>query len=133
MNSKEFSQGLLLIFLSAFMPAIGCGVLDRYEPTREASQPQTSSQSTVASGRDAPSDTTPGENVTLDGYDASVGITVVKITLWKDYKNHAAGVSAIAAHGDGVKLLNRIGDDVLVETRGGKRGWVNSYFIKEFK
>ncbi len=71
--------------------------------------------------------------MTLDGYDARAGFVVRWITLWKDHVNRAAGVSATANHGEEVKFVHREGDDVLVETRDGKRGWVDSYFIKEFK
>ena len=75
----------------------------------------------------------PGQLLTLDGYDASTGILVRWITLWKDQNNRAVGISATANHGEGVKFINKEGDNILVETRDGKRGWVASFFVKEFK
>ena len=75
----------------------------------------------------------PGQIVTLDGYDASVGITVLIISLWNDYRNHAAGFAGMSRHGDGVKFIKRVDDNVLVEVSDGRRGWVSTIFIKEFK
>ncbi len=117
MNSTPLIPRLLLPFLFAGMFFVGCGLLESDKP------PLQSRQSKV----------TAGQVVTLDGYDASVGITVLRIALWKDYKNVSAGISATASHGEGVKFMDRVGDSVLVETRHGRRGWVNAIFIKEFK
>ena len=93
--------------------------------------------SSLLSGKSEPesrqTELAPGQLVTLDGYNASVGIVVRRITLWKDQNNRGAGVSATANHGEGVKFIQREGDNVLVETSDGKRGWVTSYFIKELK
>ncbi|MCH7916314.1 MAG: hypothetical protein IH856_25305, partial [Deltaproteobacteria bacterium] len=75
----------------------------------------------------------PGQFVSLDGYDASVGITVLSIALWNDYKNQAAGFAGVGRHGDGVKFIKRVGDGILVEISDGRRGWVDAIFIKEFK
>ncbi|MEE9549834.1 MAG: hypothetical protein V3W08_05475, partial [Candidatus Binatia bacterium] len=69
----------------------------------------------------------------LDGYDASVGITILNISLWNDYSNHAAGFAGMGRHGDGVKFIKRVDDSVLVEVSDGRRGWVSTIFIKEFK
>ena len=74
-----------------------------------------------------------GQFVTLDGYDSNTGILVRWITLWKDQNNRAVGISATANHGEGVKFINKEGDNILVETRDGKRGWVASFLVKEFK
>lgn len=75
----------------------------------------------------------PGQLVTLDGYDPVSHIVVRWINLSKDYKNREAGIAATANHGDAVKFIQREGDNVLVETTDGRRGWVASYFVKEFK
>ncbi len=117
MITKALISGVLLALFSASMFVVGCGSLESDKP------PLQSRQSKV----------TAGQVVTLDGYDASVGIIVLRITLWKDYKNVSTGVSATANHGEGVKFMERVGDSVLVETRHGRRGWVNAIFIKEFK
>ncbi len=117
MITKALISGVLLALFSASMSVVGCGSLESDKPTRLFFQ----------------SKVTAGQVVTLDGYDASVGITVLRIALWKDYKNVSAGISATASHGEGVKFMDRVGDSVLVETRHGRRGWVNAIFIKEFK
>ena len=121
MNSKAQILGpIILTLLLATISIAGCD-LPLVKRLASLSQPQ--SQVKV----------TPGQIVTLDGYDATGGITVLWIALWKDYKNRGDGISATANHGEGVKFINREGDGVLVETRDGRRGWVTALFIKEFK
>ncbi len=117
MITKALISAVLLALFSASMSVVGCGSLEGDKLTRLFFQ----------------SKVTAGQVVTLDGYDASVGITVLRIALWKDYKNFSAGISFTANHGEGVKFMDRVGDSVLVETRHGRRGWVNAIFIKEFK
>lgn len=76
----------------------------------------------------------PGQPLTLDGLDAGTGILVLRIPfLRKDPGNSSAGIIATANHGDGVKFIQRDADNVLVEAKDGKLGWVASYFIKELK
>ncbi len=116
-NSTPLVPRFLFPFLFTSMFFMGCGLLESDKP------PLQSRQSKV----------TAGQVVTLDGYDASVGITVLRIALWKDYKNVSAGISTTANHGEGVRFMDRVGDSVLVETRHGRQGWVNAIFIKEFK
>ena len=113
---------LYVISLIATMSVTGCGMPQILSVFSGKPEPQ-SRQTELAVG----------QLVTLDGYDASAGIVVRRITLWKDQNNRAAGISATANHGDGVKFIQREGDSVLVETTDGKRGWVTSYFIKELK
>jgi len=98
---------------------VGCDLPQVWSPFGKASAPP-SEQPKLA----------PGQFVTLDGYDSSGGFVVQRITLWKDQKDHAAGISATAKHGESVKFIQRESDSVLVETTDGKRGWVSSYFIK---
>ncbi|MFQ5539164.1 MAG: hypothetical protein ACE5FB_02095, partial [Candidatus Binatia bacterium] len=59
--------------------------------------------------------------------------TVLSNYRWNDYKNHAAGFAGMGRHGDGVKFIKRVDDSVLVEVSDGRRGWVSTIFIKEFK
>ena len=74
-----------------------------------------------------------GKYVTLDGYDADANLTVENINIWKEYNNRPLGISTTGKHGQKVKLLNKVGDAVEVETEDGKKGWVTYYFIKELK
>lgn len=123
--SKARMLGFLFFFLFASGSLVGCGQLEGYDPFQQ------SSESKVESTKKA--EVRPGQIVTLDGYDASVGITVLTISLWNDYRNHAAGFAGMSRHGDGVKFIKRVDDSVLVEVSDGRRGWVSTIFIKEFK
>jgi hypothetical protein len=83
---------------------------------------------------DTPAPTpTPETFVTMDGYDPASDSIIDPINLWIDYDDRSAGIAAKAKHGDKVKLVQREGDGVLVETADGVQGWVTYYFIKEFK
>lgn len=75
----------------------------------------------------------PGQLLTLDGLDPGTGILVLRIPLRKDPVSSSAGIIATSNHGELVKFIQRDADKVLVETKDGKRGWVDSYFIKELK
>ena len=123
--SKALKLGFLIAFLFAGGSLVGCGQLESYNPFQQ------SSESKIESTEKA--EVRPGQIVTLDGYDASVGITVLIISLWNDYRNHAAGFAGMSRHGDGVKFIKRVDDNVLVEVSDGRRGWVSTIFIKEFK
>lgn len=75
----------------------------------------------------------PGQPLTLDGLDAGTGILVLRIPLRKEPAGSSTAVIATGNHGEPVKFVQRDADNVLVETRDGKRGWVASYFIKELR
>ncbi len=75
----------------------------------------------------------PGQLLTLDGLDPSTGVLVLRIPLRKDLSSPPSGLIATLNHGDQVKFVQRDADNVFVETRDGRRGWVTSYFIKELK
>lgn len=133
MGKAMISKGLLPVVLFAFLlvggSLVGCGGLESYNPFQQS--PESKGESRVVSKEELK--VRPGQIVTLDGYDASVGITVLTIALWNDYKNFAAGFAGVGRHGDGVKFIKRVGDSVLVEISDGRRGWVTTIFIKEFK
>ncbi len=129
MISNALMISLLFVFLFAGGSLVGCARVKSYIPFRK------SSDSGVKSRVELKHETKvrPGQFVSLDGYDSSVGITVLTIALWNDYKNSAAGFAGSGRHGDGVKFIQRVGDGILVEISDGRRGWVDAIFIKEFK
>ena len=102
---------------------------DAVEETKNTKQ----EEKTVPLPTTESSTSTTDELITLDGYDAKAARIVHELYLWRDYKNPVVGVSATATHGEKVKLILKEGDHVLVETLNGKKGWVNSSYIKEFK
>lgn len=122
---KARITALLFVFLFAGGSLVGCGRVKSYNPFRQSSESKVESKETP--------EVRPGQFVSLDGYDASVGITVLSIALWNDYKNYAAGFAGVGRHGDGVKFIKRVGDGILVEISDGRLGWVDAIFIKEFK
>ena len=75
----------------------------------------------------------PPYTFTLDGYDKEAGVIVLKINLWKNYKDRFKGIVATVNHGEKVKVIKREGDGVLIKTAQGKEGWITYYFIKELK
>ena len=109
---------VVIISAIAVIFAIGCGSKEKAEQP-----PEMSDEVKQLIGKD----------VTLDGYDASTNMTVEDINIWKDYNNRSLGISTRGKHGQKVKLLNKVGDGVEVETKDGKKGWVTYYFIKELK
>ena len=127
--SKSLMLSLLFVFLFAGGSLVGCARVKSYNPFGKSSDSGVKSR--VELKQEAK--VMPGQFVSLDGYDASVGITVLSIALWNDYKNQAAGFAGVGRHGDGVKFIKRVGDGILVEISDGRRGWVDAIFIKEFK
>jgi hypothetical protein len=123
--SNALMLSLLFVFLFAGGSLVGCARVKSYNPFQQSSESKVES-------KEKP-EVRPGQFVSLDGYDASVGITVLTIALWNDYKNYAAGFAGSGRHGDGVKFIKRVGDGILVEISDGRRGWVDAIFIKEFK
>ena len=123
--SNALMLSLLFVFLFAGGSLVGCARVKSYNPFGQSSESKVESQEKP--------EVRPGQFVSLDGYDASVGITVLSIALWNDYKNQAAGFAGVGRHGDGVKFIKRVGDGILVEISDGRRGWVDAIFIKEFK
>ena len=125
MISNALMLSLLFVFLFAGGSLVGCARVKSYNPFQQSLESKVES-------KEKP-EVRPGQFVSLDGYDASVGITVLSIALWNDYKNQAAGFAGVGRHGDGVKFIKRVGDGILVEISDGRRGWVDAIFIKEFK
>jgi len=123
--SNALMLSLLFVFLFAGGSLVGCARVKSYNPFEQSSESKVES-------KEKP-EVRPGQFVSLDGYDASVGITVLSIALWNDYRNQAAGFAGVGRHGDGVKFIKRVGDGILVEISDGRRGWVDAIFIKEFK
>ena len=123
--SNALMLSLLFVFLFAGGSLVGCARVKSYNPFGQSLESKVES-------KEKP-EVRPGQFVSLDGYDASVGITVLSIALWNDYKNQAAGFAGVGRHGDGVKFIKRVGDGILVEISDGRRGWVDAIFIKEFK
>ncbi|MFB3123431.1 MAG: hypothetical protein ACE10H_14725 [Candidatus Binatia bacterium] len=123
--SNALMLSLLFVFLFAGGSLVGCARVKSYNPFGQSSESKVES-------KEKP-EVRPGQFVSLDGYDASVGITVLSIALWNDYRNYAAGFAGVGRHGDGVKFIKRVGDGILVEISDGRRGWVDAIFIKEFK
>ncbi len=123
--SNALMLSLLFVFLFAGGSLVGCARGKSYNPFGQSSESKVES-------KEKP-EVRPGQFVSLDGYDASVGITVLSIALWNDYRNYAAGFAGVGRHGDGVKFIKRVGDGILVEISDGRRGWVDAIFIKEFK
>ena len=123
--SNALMLSLLFVFLFAGGSLVGCARVKSYNPFEQSSESKVES-------KEKP-EVRPGQFVSLDGYDASVGITVLSIALWNDYRNQAAGFAGVGRHGDGVKFIKRVGDSILVEISDGRRGWVDTIFIKEFK
>ena len=127
--SNALMLSLLFVFLFAGGSLVGCARVKSYNPFGQSSDSEVKSR--VELKQEAK--VRPGQFVSLDGYDASVGITVLSIALWNDYRNQAAGFAGVGRHGDGVKFIKRVGDGILVEISDGRRGWVDAIFIKEFK
>ncbi len=127
--SKSLMLSLLFVFLFAGGFLVGCARVKSYNPFGKSSDSEVKSR--VELKQEAK--VRPGQFVSLDGYDASVGITVLTIALWNDYKNYDAGFAGAGRHGDGVKFIKRVDDSILVEISDGRRGWVDAIFIKEFK
>lgn len=75
----------------------------------------------------------PGQPLTLDGLDSGTGILVLRIPLRKEPAGSSTAVIATGNHGDPVKFVQRDAENILVETKDGRRGWVASYFIKELR
>jgi hypothetical protein len=123
--SNVLMLSLLFVFLFAGGSLVGCARVKSYNPFQQSLESKVES-------KEKP-EVRPGQFVSLDGYDASVGITVLTIALWNDYKNYDAGFAGAGRHGDGVKFIKRVGDGILVEISDGRRGWVDAIFIKEFK
>ncbi len=123
--SNALMLSLLFVFLFAGGSLVGCARVKSYNPFQQSLESKVES-------KEKP-EVRPGQFVSLDGYDASVGITVLSIALWNDYRNQAAGFAGVGRHGDGVKFIKRVGDGILVEISDGRRGWVDAIFIKEFK
>ena len=123
--SNALMLSLLFVLLFAGGSLVGCARIKSYNPFEQSSESKVES-------KEKP-EVRPGQFVSLDGYDASVGITVLSIALWNDYRNQAAGFAGVGRHGDGVKFIKRVGDGILVEISDGRRGWVDAIFIKEFK
>jgi len=123
--SNVLMLSLLFVFLFAGGSLVGCAQVKSYNPFQQSLESKVES-------KEKP-EVRPGQFVSLDGYDASVGITVLSIALWNDYRNYAAGFAGVGRHGDGVKFIKRVGDGILVEISDGRRGWVDAIFIKEFK
>ncbi len=123
--SNALMLSLLFVFLFAGGSLVGCARVKSYNPFQQSLESKVES-------KEKP-EVRPGQFVSLDGYDASVGITVLTIALWNDYKNYDAGFAGAGRHGDGVKFIKRVGDGILVEISDGRRGWVDAIFIKEFK
>ena len=107
---------VIIIFAIAMTFVVGCGSKEKAEQTPEMSDEV---KQLI------------GKYVTLDGYDPSANTTVENINIWKDYNNRLLGISTTGKHGQKVKLLNKVGNAVEVETEDGKKGWVTYYFIKE--
>lgn len=126
---KARIPAMLFVFLFAGGSLVGCARVKSYNPFRQSSDSEIKSR--VKLKQEAK--VRPGQFVSLDGYDSSVGITVLSIALWNDYRDHAAGFAGLGRHGDGVKFIKRVGNGVLVEISDGRRGWVDAIFIKEFK
>jgi hypothetical protein len=76
---------------------------------------------------------TPGQLLTLDGLDAGTGLLVLRILLRKEPTGAAAAIVATSSHGELVRFVQREAENVLVETKDGRRGWVSTQFIKELK
>ncbi len=127
--SNALMLSLIFVFLFAGGSLVGCVRVKSYNPFRQSSESEVKSR--VELKQEAK--VRPGQFVSLDGYDSSVGITVLTIALWNDYRNYAAGFAGVGRHGDGVKFIKRVGDGILVEISDGRRGWVDAIFIKEFK
>ncbi len=129
MISQALKLGFLIAFLFAGGALVGCAQVESYNPFQQSLESKVESRGESKEKAEV----RPGQIVTLDGYDASVGITVLIISLWNDYRNHAAGFAGMGRHGDGVKFIKRVDENVLVEVSDGRRGWVTTIFIKEFK
>ena len=75
----------------------------------------------------------PGQLLTLDGLDSGTGILVLRIPLRKEPAGSSTAVIATGDHGEAVKFVQRDAENILVETKDGRRGWVSTRFIKELK
>lgn len=80
-----------------------------------------------------PTELAPGQLLTIDGLDPGTGILVLRIPLRKEPAASATAITATSNHGELVKFVQRDAENVLVETKDGKRGWVSTRFVKELK
>jgi len=112
----------LLAFIVLTVTISGCGTLPVLSSLSGKSEPQ-SRQTELA----------PGQLLTLDGLDPGTGILVLRIPLRKEPNDSSRAIVATPHHGESVKFVQRDAENVLVETKDGTRGWVSSWFVKEFK
>lgn len=75
----------------------------------------------------------PGQPLTLDGLDSGTGVLVLRISLKKEPAGSSTEIVATRDHGEPVKFVQGDAENVLVETKDGRRGWVSTRFIKELK
>ena len=113
---------LFVISLIATMSVTGCGMPPILSVFSGKPEPE-SRQTELA----------PGQPLTLDGLDSGTGILVLRIPLRKEPAGSATAITATSNHGELVKFVQRDAENILVETKDGRRGWVASQFIKEFK
>lgn len=91
------------------------------------------SYSSRSSRNEAKKQSTALHYVTIDGYDESSAVTKEEIKLWKEWNNPSSRISATIKHGEKVQLIDEKGNEVLVETSDGRRGWVKKDFIADLK
>ena len=68
--------------------------------------------------------------VTITGYDLSSDSYLYHINLWDDFENRDKIVARLVPR-EKVKMIKRVGEGVLIETRQGEQGWLSYFFIKE--
>ncbi len=112
----------LLAFIAIAVIMSGCGTPQVLSVFGGKSEPE-SRQTELA----------PGQLLTLDGLDPGTGILVLRIPLSKEPAGSATAITATSNHGELVKFVQRDAENVLVETKDGKRGWVSTRFVKELK
>jgi len=78
---------------------------------------------------------TPGQEITLDGYDPDAKITVEKINLWKGYANRPkCGAYGYIKHGETARFVKFTPDKQGAQIQYGRHfGWISWFFIKELK
>jgi len=112
----------LLAFIAITVIISGCGTLPILSSLSGKSEPEFSQPELM-----------PGQLLTLDGLDSGTGLLVLRISLRKEPAGSSTAVIATANHGEPVKFVQRDAENVLVETKDGRRGWVSTWFIKELK
>jgi hypothetical protein len=112
----------LLAFIAIAVIISGCGAPQILSSLGGKSEPE-SRQTELA----------PGQLLTLDGLDSGTGLLVLRIPLRKEPAGSATAITATSNHGELVKFVQRDAENVLVETKDGKRGWVSTRFVKELK